>query len=910
MVDAGGGDGAGEHVHVSSGALGVALEMAEKAILAVGVDPVQAARLATEALTRARARRAPDPLAVSTARRALGLAARNIGDLSAAVAHLRAAARTAEIAGLRPAAGAARLSLAGALMLRGDHGGARRELGRAGESLKGDSLLDVTGQLGVLAYIEGRWDEALAHFDAAVAGYRRAGIVLDEAWALKNRGGAHLHTGHLRAAEADLNRATEIYERDGQSWEVADVALNLGCVATRRGDIPLAMARFDRAEALFRAQGHLPAQALFDRCEALLAARLLPEARRAAEQAVAQLGAARAGSNLAYARLFLSEAALLGDDLATAKDEARRARNAFAGQASASWAAVARLAAIRAAHAEGRADARLLSSAQAAVVDLDAAGFVVAALDARLLGARIALALGRHAEARAQLDAARAQRVGTVGARARAWHAEALLRLTDGDRGGAQAALRAGLAMLDRYRATLGATELRAQASGWGTDLARLGLSMAIEDGRADAVLVWAERFRATALATRPRPPTGDDALGTALAELRAVVADVEESAREGQPATALLRRQRRLEEAVRALSRQARGGAERATGVAIDPRALVGVLGPRCLVELIEHGGRLYAVVVHGPSRPARRLVDLGPAATFELEVDAARFALRRLVAGRRTPAGTAAAVRALDHANARLDAQLLAPLDLDSACPLVVVPTGALHRLAWSLLPSCAGRSVEVAPSAALWAKASTSAAVPDARGDEAGNEAGHAVGNAVVLVAGPGLPGAAGEVRALQQAYPEARCLSDDEATVEAVAAALDGAATAHVAAHGTFRSDNPMMSSLRLADGPLTVYDLERLRRPPARLVLSACDAAVSDVRVGDELMGVAAALLGLGTTSVVAAVMAVPDEATRVFMLDFHACLRKGMGPAEALNRAQDDAPDRHTVAAFVCLGAG
>ena len=38
--------------------------------------------------------------------------------------------------------------------------------------------------------------------------------------------------------------------------------------------------------------------------------------------------------------------------------------------------------------------------------------------------------------------------------------------------------------------------------------------------------------------------------------------------------------------------------------------------------------------------------------------------------------------------------------------------------------------------------------------------------------------------------------------------------------HVAAHGTFRADSPMFSSLRLDDGPMTVHDVERLRRAPA------------------------------------------------------------------------------------------
>ena len=41
-------------------------------------------------------------------------------------------------------------------------------------------------------------------------------------------------------------------------------------------------------------------------------------------------------------------------------------------------------------------------------------------------------------------------------------------------------------------------------------------------------------------------------------------------------------------------------------------------------------------------------------------------------------------------------------------------------------------------------------------------------------------------------------------------------------AHLAAHGRFRADNPLFSSIDLADGPLTVYDLESLEEAPDAL----------------------------------------------------------------------------------------
>jgi len=156
------------------------------------------------------------------------------------------------------------------------------------------------------------------------------------------------------------------------------------------------------------------------------------------------------------------------------------------------------------------------------------------------------------------------------------------------------------------------------------------------------------------------------------------------------------------------------------------------------------------------------------------------------------------------------------------------------------------------------------------------------------------------------ALAARYPTATALSGKEAAAQDVLQAIDGAELAHIAAHGRFRADNPLFSALDLADGPLTVYDLERLRRAPRRLVLSACESALSAVRPGDELMGLASAVFALGTSTLIASVTPVPDEATRVLMLDLHDRLSTGASPARALAEAQ-----RSTgIDGFVCFGAG
>lgn len=74
---------------------------------------------------------------------------------------------------------------------------------------------------------------------------------------------------------------------------------------------------------------------------------------------------------------------------------------------------------------------------------------------------------------------------------------------------------------------------------------------------------------------------------------------------------------------------------------------------------------------------------------------------------------------------------------------------------------------------------------------------------------------------------------------------------------MAAHGHVRADNPLFSSLALADGPYTVYDLEGLTQTPHHVVLAACDTALAHVTAGEEILGLSATLLAKGTASLVA-----------------------------------------------------
>jgi CHAT domain-containing protein len=148
----------------------------------------------------------------------------------------------------------------------------------------------------------------------------------------------------------------------------------------------------------------------------------------------------------------------------------------------------------------------------------------------------------------------------------------------------------------------------------------------------------------------------------------------------------------------------------------------------------------------------------------------------------------------------------------------------------------PALKDRVTSVAPSAAAWMRAHR-AAEPQHR---------H-----VVLARGPGLASDGAEVPELAKLYDDVTLLDDSGVTADKVLSALDGAWLAHIAAHGIFRADSPLFSSLRMHDGPLTVYDFERLNRAPYRLVLSSCEGAVLAPAGANELLGLASSLLPLG-----------------------------------------------------------
>jgi CHAT domain-containing protein len=105
------------------------------------------------------------------------------------------------------------------------------------------------------------------------------------------------------------------------------------------------------------------------------------------------------------------------------------------------------------------------------------------------------------------------------------------------------------------------------------------------------------------------------------------------------------------------------------------------------------------------------------------------------------------------------------------------------------------------------------------------------------------------------------------------------------------------------------------DIERLDQPPLLIVLAACEVGASSVLAGDQLLGVVSALLMVGTSSVVASLLPVPDATSVPFMQAVHERLAAGEPTAAALVAGRnaldvDDPAAFVTAAAFSCYGAG
>ncbi|MET7683880.1 CHAT domain-containing protein [Streptomyces sp. NPDC005423] len=833
----------------------------------------------------------PSPFRASVAHQVIGMWQRDFGDTRLALRHLR---RARDLAA-RAESAEREADVLGTLGVALVHAGRTRQgleaFERGVARGTGHTRARVLYRRAYVWEVLGRHREALEDVRRAIPVLRQADDVIWTARALTLRATVHLALGAVDRADADFAAAEVLWETTGQEHDKADAVESRGLAAFRSGDIPVALRLLDDAEERYAKLATPTFVLTIRRCEVLMGAGLAPEALAQADAAIGVLdGIGGQSTRKAELLLVAARAARLADDPATATARAALAVRLFAGQRRTWWETHARLVLLEARVTAGRVSGRLVGDAAAVAERL--AGFgSPAAPEASLLAGRIALALGWRTDAERHLAvAARSRHGGPPLAGMTGWAAQALRAEAAGSPRGVLEACRRGLDVLDDHRMTLGASELRARATAQGAELAALAQRASLSSGGPRRLLVWSERWRATVLSTPPNRPPADPVLLSALTAFREIAARAEQARTEGRPIPALEREQRRLERAVRSRTLHMRGESP-GDGDRFDPARLLARLGGTRLVELAVLDGRVH-VLLCGQGRVRR--FEAGLLAEAVTEAEYVQAGLRRLA-----HPGAEARLPVVEAAGRRLEELLLgeAARHLGSG-PVVVVPPGRLHRVPWALLPALRERVLSVSPSAGSWLRARGTEPPPGGR---------H------VLVRGPGLATGGAEVPELADRYGRPTLLEHDDARVPRVLTALDGAALAHIAAHGTFRSDSPLFSSLRMADGPLIVHDFERLDRSPYRIILSSCDTARFASVGADELLGLVTALLPLGTAGVVASSAPVNDAAVVPLMLALHQGLGSGLSLAEALRDARaaqpGDAVHRATGWAFSAFGA-
>lgn len=702
-------------------------------------------------------------------------------------------------------------------------------------------------QSGVLRARAGDSASALVDLGAAVA-LADALPLDDRVRLLLNKGVIASQAGALGEAAHDLQAAAELAV---DLPEYAFMALhNLGYVEYLRGDLPAALSSMARADEMDSDVDRCVAR--LDRARVIMEAGLIDDASELLGLVVEELEERGLAAEAADARLDLARCALLHGDHERGRSLAAGVAAAARDRGEHDKAMVADAVSLEAAALVPEPSGEVTRLARDLAARADAAGRPWMAARAAALAAIAGAARGAEGETGAAAWRL-LRRSPYLATRMLAARAELC---TSADPGRRARVIREAAAELTDARCGVASLDLRTAVAVHVAPIIEADLQRVVRHGAAWPALLATERWRqagdALPLVGRPSDP--------GMAELWSQLRQLHEEYRVAPPP-----REAELRDAAAQVEGQLRARAWQAQGDGGSPRLprlRRAALGAVSALSYFWADGRLCVVRID-PGRPAAllKLAEVAQIRELVARVTADAQALSRL------PRGPLAAsiTSSWEESCARLDALLL-PEDLPRR-EVIVVPSGALARLPWSMLPRLRGLGVTVARSLSSCLQGTTTVSdLPR-----------------VAAAAGPGLAMAERECADVVASWPGARRIPG---RAEAVKQALAGYDVVHLAAHGRHRADSPLFSSLRLGDGELFAHELESVPIRASLVVLSACGAGRVRLRPGEEALGLTASLLALGVRAVVAPLTDVPDEASARVMAGLHERLAAGeAGPA-------------------------
>lgn len=342
-------------------------------------------------------------------------------------------------------------------------------------------------------------------------------------------------------------------------------------------------------------------------------------------------------------------------------------------------------------------------------------------------------------------------------------------------------------------------------------------------------------------------------------------------------------RREKDIADVQRRIESTRKGGPAAASR--IDLELLQKQLGKkRILVEFIENNGEFSAFVVD--NEHVRFVRSLAKSDEVLALLEGLQFQFGTLRYGVDLPVKFKSGLKQrADSYLQKLYGLLIAPLEeLIEKRGLVIAPAGALYYVPFHALHSgreylVESREVVYAPSAAVWQ-------MLDASGRKRAKD------TLLVGFADEKIPLVEKEIRILKDIVPGPTSLTGKHAAFARYTEEAPRFDTIHFACHGHFRPENPMFSSLHLADGWVTVRDICAQKLKAGLVTLSACETGLNKLFAGDEILGLARGFLSAGVSTLVLSLWTVNDEAASRLMKRFYEELQLGKPPSASLRIAQ------------------
>lgn len=759
----------------------------------------------------------------------------------------------------------------------------------------------VSLNLGSLQLRRDAYAEAARH-------YRQAAVLFARLGDREHSVLADIGMADAITSQGDFDEALRIYARarmraglQGMELELGIADESVALLDLSRGNYREALSGFESARRRYESLALPQYLAVAEKQlgDAYLELRLLPEALALFEAAVTKFGALELPDEQAWALAQQGRAqALLGRP--AAQESFSRATALFAAQGNAvGRAAVALARGELALVADAPQEA--LERADEAARDFAEAAQADGCARAEVLRAQALLASGRIDDAGAAFDTAlqHAREQRRLTAQVRCLTGQGRIALARGDEPAATACFESAIELFEDQRRALPGDEIRSAFLADALRPYQELLRLALERGDGELLLQRLDRFRARTLDLRQLEgagaPADDDEEQLLRERLNWLYRRVQRQQDEGAPSAALVEEMQHTEADLLERARRRRLASAGSAAVAADgtaplaAAAVCAALGEgEVLVEFGALDDELFAcVVTRDAVLPVRRMARWSEA---QEAVQAVRFQMETLRHGaapvRRHLAALEARARArLQRAHALVWQPLLDAVGapLAAARRVLVVPHAGLAALPFAALHDGRGwlgerHALALAPSARA---ALNGLRQPPPR----------AV-SALALGESSRLPQAAAEARGVAAMFAQGQALVGDQAGIEPLRRCAGSADVLHLACHAQFRSDNPRFSALHLADGALTVDQVETLSLRPGIVVLSACETALADGGVGDEMFGLVRAFLVAGASRVLASQWPVDDASTADFMAGFYRSIVAGRPVADALFEAQ------------------